>query len=194
MFPSHTIMKRSVALCLVWLAIAVNPLASFALDPRGPNDRTETPRTVTVTIPSSEIKLDGSEITPSSVMAKMNAYRAEYGLPALRQDDQLDAVAADRMTEMEDLAYWGHVSPAGREPFEMYRPHGYLYAFAGENLARGFESTGLLAQGWMESKGHRENILSTHFRDCGVAVTDGATTGPAAGKSVVVVFGTRLEQ
>jgi uncharacterized protein YkwD len=40
----------------------------------------------------------------------------------------------------------------------------------------------------MESSGHRRNILSSDFTDCGIAILDGATTGPAAGKSVVVLF------
>jgi uncharacterized protein YkwD len=47
----------------------------------------------------------------------------------------------------------------------------------------------LLVQSWMESHGHRANILSTDYEDCGIAIIDGSTLGPATGKSIVVMFG-----
>ena len=151
------------------------------------------PSTHVVTIPASEIAIDlPAEITPASVLAGMNRYRAEAGLPPLREETRLEAAANDRMQDMEDLGYWAHVAPDGRAPFLMYAPHGYIFSNAGENLARGFETTSLLVTSWMESKGHRANIMSPLYRDCGVAVIDGSTTGPATGKSIVVVFGSEL--
>ena len=65
----------------------------------------------------------------------------------------------------------------------------WLFLLAGENLATGFETTELLVTGWMESPGHRDNILSPHFEDCGIAIIDGLTTRRATGKSIVVMFG-----
>ncbi|MEO6259253.1 MAG: CAP domain-containing protein [Thermoanaerobaculia bacterium] len=130
-----------------------------------------------------------ADITPAAVIESMNAYRAEAHLPPLREDSRLDAVAADRMRDMEEREYWAHESPDGRSPFVWLLPNGYTYRNAGENLACGFETNELLMTGWMESKGHRENILSPDYADCGVAVIDGATTGRAAGKSIVVMFG-----
>jgi uncharacterized protein YkwD len=59
----------------------------------------------------------------------------------------------------------------------------------GENLATGFETARLLVQSWMESPGHRANIMSSDYEDCGVAIIDGSTTGPANGKAIVVLFG-----
>lgn len=130
-----------------------------------------------------------TEITRGAVLAAMNAYRAEHMLPPLREDPRLEAAADDRMRDMEELGYWAHVAPDGRSPFLWLKPHGYEFRFAGENLACGFETTELLVAGWMESQGHRENILSTDFGDCGIAILDGRTNGPGAGKSVVVMFG-----
>jgi len=130
-----------------------------------------------------------SDITRASVVAAMNEYRAEHHLPPLREDLRLDAAADDRMHNMEDLGYWAHESPDGRSPFTWLAPHGYEFHYAGENLACGFETTELLMTGWMESPGHRANILSTHFEDCGIAIIDGMTMRRGMGRSIVVMFG-----
>lgn len=130
-----------------------------------------------------------ADITPSAIIQSMNEYRVKAHLPPLREDSRLDGAAADRMRDMEELGYWAHQSPDGRSPFVWLAPHAYLFRNAGENLACGFETNELLMTGWMESRGHRENILSPDFADCGVAVIDGSTTGRAAGKSIVVLFG-----
>jgi uncharacterized protein YkwD len=130
-----------------------------------------------------------SEITVKSVVDEMNARRSEAGLPALRADERLTDAADDRMRDMEERSYWAHVSPEGRRPFEWLRPRGYDFYYAGENLAAGFETTRLLVDSWMESKGHRENIMSPIYQDCGVAILDGSTVKRATGRSVVVLFG-----
>lgn len=130
-----------------------------------------------------------SDITRASVVAAMNEYRAEHHLPPLREDLRLDAAANDRMRDMEDQGYWAHESPDGRSPFTWLAPHGYDFHYAGENLACGFETTELLVAGWMESPGHRDNILSPHFEDCGIAIIDGLTMRRGTGKSIVVMFG-----
>jgi len=130
-----------------------------------------------------------SDITRASVVAAMNEYRAEHHLPPLREDVRLDAAAGDRMRDMEDQGYWAHESPDGRSPFTWLAPHGYDFHYAGENLATGFETTELLMDGWMESPGHRENILSPHFEDCGIAIIEGLTMRRGLGKSIVVMFG-----
>jgi uncharacterized protein YkwD len=130
-----------------------------------------------------------SDITPASVVAAMNAYRAHHHLPLLREDLRLDAAAADRMNDMEEMGYWAHQSPDGRSPFVWLAAHGYEIHYAGENLASGFETTDVLVAAWMESAGHRANILSPHFEDCGIAIIDGLTTRRGPGKSIVVMFG-----
>lgn len=133
--------------------------------------------------------LAASDITGQSVIDAMNVSRGRHALPLLREDSRLDKAANDRIADMEDFAYWAHESPDGRSPFAWLRPAGYDYRTAGENLAAGFETTELLMQSWMESAGHRANILSPEYQDCGVAVIDGSTRGRATGKSIVVLFG-----
>lgn len=131
---------------------------------------------------------DDNEITNANVLALMNEYRAERGLAPLREDARLTKAAEDRMRHMEELGYWSHESPDGLLPFAWLADHDYAYATAGENLANGFETARLLVQAWMESPGHRENILAEKYQDVGVAIIEGATTGPAQGRSVVVLF------
>lgn len=129
------------------------------------------------------------EITPQSVLVEMNAYRAQFNLPPLAMNERLLQAADDRMHDMEDLGYWSHESPDGRSPFMWLRMRNYPYQFAGENLATGFETCEVLVSSWMESKGHRDNILSADYTECGIAVIDGSTTHRSVGKSIVVLFG-----
>lgn len=130
-----------------------------------------------------------SDITPASVVAEMNVRRAVFGLPPLQEDARLDAAAADRVNDMEEQGYWAHVSPDGREPFQWLRPRGYEFQYAAENLASGFDTAEVLVDAWMESKGHRQNILSPIYRDCGISIIEGSTTRRASGKSIVALFG-----
>ena len=131
------------------------------------------------------------EITPESVLALMNAYRAEEGLAPLHIHAGLAGAADDRMHHMEEQAYWDHTSPDGTSPFVWLRSREYEFQAAGENLAKGFETARVLVESWMESPGHRANIMSPAFEECGIAIIDGSTTGPANGKSIVVMFGKR---
>lgn len=128
------------------------------------------------------------EISVQNVIAAMNEQRAQHGLPPLREESRLMDAASDRMRDMEELGYWAHRAPDGRSPFVWLPVRGYDHAYAGENLANGFETAGILVEAWMESEGHRRNILSPLYNECGVAIIDGSTTGRAVGKSVVVLF------
>ena len=132
-----------------------------------------------------------TEINVENVLQLMNEYRAQQSLPPLQHDRDLAKAAEDRMRDMEDGGWWNHESPEGMSPFIWLRVRNYDYAFAGENLANGFETAQLLVESWMESKGHRENILGVQFHDCGIAIIDGSTKGPMVGKSVVVLFARR---
>lgn len=130
-----------------------------------------------------------NDITIDTVIQLMNEERAAAGLPPLAADPRLTQAADDRMRHMEEEGFWAHRSPDGVTPFTWLRVRAYDFERAGENLASGFETARLLVESWMESPGHRANILSPDFVDCGIAIIDGSTQGPATGKSVVVLFG-----
>jgi len=134
------------------------------------------------------------EITRETVLAAMNRYREAQNLSPLRADERLNLAAEDRMREMVEIGYWSHESPDGRSPFFWLALRGYRFGYAGENLAKSFETAEVLVDSWMESKGHRENIMSANYVDCGIAILDGSTTGRAAGKSIVVLFASLTER
>jgi uncharacterized protein YkwD len=131
---------------------------------------------------------DSNEITVENVLRLMNEYRAHSSLKPLSADDRLMRAANDRMRHMEEESYWGHHSPDGLSPFSWVTLRSYEFNSVGENLACGFDTAGLLVEAWMESPGHRANILSTDYEDCGISIIDGSTKGPATGKSIVVMF------
>jgi uncharacterized protein YkwD len=143
---------------------------------------------------TSAFAADSNEITAENVRDVMNAYRAEASLPPLHLDISLSGAAEDRMRDMEDGGWWSHESPEGKPPFVWLARHAYDYLYAGENLAAGFETARLLVQSWMESPGHRANIMGAQFSDCGIAIIEGSTKGPAMGKSIVVLFARRRVQ
>ena len=141
-------------------------------------------------MPAAVASEPANEITPANVLDVMNLYRAGEGLPPLALDSRLTLAAGDRMRHMEEAGFWAHQSPDGISPFVWLHARAYRYRFAGENLAAGFETAKLLVESWMESPGHRANILSADYDECGIAIIDGATTGRATGRSVVVLFAT----
>ena len=132
-----------------------------------------------------------NEITADNVINLMNLHRATEGLVA--SEPRLTLAAGDRMRHMEEEGFWSHESPDGMTPFVWLRTRAYDFQTAGENLAAGFETAKLLVESWMESPGHRANIMSSDFEDCGIAIIEGSTRGPATGKSIVVLFGKKRE-
>lgn len=134
-----------------------------------------------------------NEITAENVIRLMNEYRAKEGLAPLAFDERLGKAAGDRMQHMEDEGYWAHDSPEGMRPFVWVKVRAYDYALVGENLAAGFETARVLVESWMESPGHRANIMSGDFEDCGISIIEGSTRGPATGKSIVVLFGKKRQ-
>jgi hypothetical protein len=130
----------------------------------------------------------GSEITPETVLAQMNFYRGLNGARPLRIDARLTLAAEDRMRDMTEQGFWSHNAPDGSGPFVWLRTRGYFHAMAGENLASGFETAEILVSSWMESPGHRRNIVTPGFSDVGIAIIEGMPTKRATGRSVVVIF------
>lgn len=138
---------------------------------------------------ASALTNDVAEITPENVTAMINAHRAEAGLPPLVLNEKLTRAAESRMQDMIDGEWWDHASPEGTSPFAWLAAADYDYLYAAENLAAGFETTPVLLEAWLESPGHRANVMGAHYSECGVAIIEGTTRGKALGRSVVVLFG-----
>lgn len=121
---------------------------------------------------------NGAELRRSEVFRFTNEERAAAGLAAYQENNLLNAAAALKLEDMFGRQYFAHVSPDGEGPAYFVKKVGYAYVVIGENLALGnFEDDADLVQAWMESPGHRENILHERFEEMGVAVGRGVFEG-----------------
>ncbi|MEH7384898.1 CAP domain-containing protein [Bacillus sp. JJ1521] len=97
-----------------------------------------------------------------------NAQRKKNGLPALQSDAALGKVAKTKANDMQQKNYFSHTSPTYGSPFDMMRDMGVSYKTAGENIAKGQASPEAVVNAWMNSEGHRKNILNPNFTHIGV--------------------------
>ena len=102
------------------------------------------------------------------VVELTNQERAKNGLPALKLDVELSKVARDKSKDMQTKNYFSHTSPTYGSPFDMMKAYGISYKAAGENIAMGQRSPEEVVQAWMNSQGHRENIMNPNFTHIGV--------------------------
>lgn len=108
------------------------------------------------------------------VVTLVNAERAKYGLAALTLDETLCGYARVKSQDMHDQGYFSHTSPTYGSPFDMMRTFGVSYRSAGENIAMGYSTPEAVVAAWMNSEGHRANILSANYTTLGVGyVEDG---------------------
>jgi hypothetical protein len=118
-----------------------------------------------------------TDITPTALFELTNRRREEVGLSPLVLNDELVAASQMKAQDMFQKDYWAHNSPEGTTPWVWVKGSGYDYLYAGENLARGFTTSDAVVQAWMDSPGHRENLLSSNYEDIGFAIQDGTLTG-----------------
>lgn len=109
----------------------------------------------------------------SEVINLTNQERAKSGLPALKEDTQLSGVAQTKCLDMQQNNYFSHTSPTYGSPFDMMRDFGVTYKAAGENIAQGQRTPQEVVQAWMNSEGHRRNIMSNSFTYIGVGFEQG---------------------
>lgn len=108
------------------------------------------------------------------VVRLVNDIRTQRGLPELTYNWELSRVARYKSQDMKENKYLSHTSPVYGTPFQMMKSFGITYRSAGENIARGQRSPEAVVNAWMNSSGHRANILSTSFTQIGVGyVADG---------------------
>ena len=110
------------------------------------------------------------------LLERVNEERREAGVPLLRLQHQLNRTAQGYAEDMLARGFYDHNSPEGTTVMDRARAEGYRGRTTGENLADGAESVDEVMRGWMESKAHRENLLSPIFRDAGFGVAIGETT------------------
>ena len=99
----------------------------------------------------------------------INAKRVANGLSALKINDEVQNVARVKAKDMVDSNYFSHTSPIYGSPFDMLKNYGISYKTAGENIAGNSSNSGAV-NAWMNSEGHRANILNSSFNYTGIGV------------------------
>ena len=113
----------------------------------------------------------------------INAKRVANGLPALKINDEVQNVARIKAQDMVDSNYFSHTSPIYGSPFNMLKNFGITYKTAGENIAGNSSNSGAV-NAWMNSEGHKANILNSSFNYTGI----GVVKSPKYGKIYVQMF------
>jgi len=126
----------------------------------------------------SQVDFPEAFLSRTGVIKWTNTQRLKYGLPPLKENLKLDKSAQLKVEDMFKYQYFGHISPSGVEIRDLANQAGYEFISIGENLALGnFENDEALVQAWMESPGHRENILNNKYTEIGIFVAQGTFEG-----------------
>lgn len=139
--------------------------------------------------------LDGVGLTQNGITVLTNAERSTNGNVTLKRNPLLDKIALIKAQDMVKHEYFAHLSPvSGLEVGGLADKYGYEYTTVGENLAMGtFHTDAELVEGWMNSPGHRANILNSHYTEIGIAAVVGSYQGQAVWYAVQE-FGRPLPQ
>jgi RNA polymerase sigma factor (sigma-70 family) len=138
----------------------------------GPTDRrparpTATPTSTTRALP------DRTDVV-GQVVTLVNKERAGVGCGPLTEDPQLQKAAQSHSDDMAARQFFDHTNPDGADPGQRITVAGYRWSTYGENIAEGQQTASAVMQSWMNSPGHRANILNCSFKNIGVGVHKGA--------------------
>lgn len=123
---------------------------------------------------SSKFKIGSYTPTFEEQVVKLvNKERAAAGLKALKSSSKLNNVAETKSKDMRDKGYFSHTSPTYGTPFNMLKKFGVSYTAAGENIAAGQTTPAAVVKSWMNSSGHKANILSKKYTHIGVGYVSG---------------------
>ena len=164
-------------ICTRYPGLCQPPVSCTPSQPEAPEQPDEPDVPDTPSEPDTPAQPDDSASVSAyeqEVVTLVNAERAKYGLSALTLDKTLCGYARVKSQDMHDQGYFSHTSPRYGSPFDMMRSFGVSYQYAGENIATGYSSPAGVVNAWMNSEGHRANILSANYTSIGVGyVADG---------------------
>lgn len=130
--------------------------------------------TTKTTTPASTSSSNSSSFI-SEVVRLVNIERAKENLSALSESSELDGAANIRANEI--ITKFAHQRPDGREWYTVLAENGISYNASGENIAAGQRTPAEVVEGWMNSPGHRANIMSKNFNKIGVGYVTGGSYG-----------------
>lgn len=146
----------------------VTPKPVPTVTPKPVPTATPKPTPTPTPVPSAPVKGIDNLAYEKKVVELVNIERAANGLSALNLNSGLSDVARAKSQDMCDNKYFSHTSPTYGSPFDMMKSFGISYRTAGENIAMGYRTPEAVVDGWMNSPGHRANILNNSFTQIGV--------------------------
>ncbi|MFG1814634.1 CAP domain-containing protein [Kribbella sp. NPDC049174] len=152
--------------------------------PRPTRTSTPTPTKTTTSAPSG-----GSGTAEAQVLKLTNDERAKAGCGPLRTNSALTNAAEAHAADMVDRHYFAHDSLDGRSPFDRMKAAGYRGGAMAENIAVGYQSPAAVVEGWMNSSGHRKNILNCTYTVIGIGYDAGQVKPEWGNGSWVQDFG-----
>ena len=120
---------------------------------------------------------DGLAGTAAAVIDLTNRERTRHGLPPLSADPPLTTAAQAHSADMVARSFYAHTAPDGSEPWDRAAAAGSTRRSIGENIACGQRSPAEVVEGWMNSPGHRANILKPGFTHIGIGFAGGGRAG-----------------
>ena len=129
-----------------------------------------------------------AEMSVQSLLDNTIAQRSANSETALTLNGQLNQAAQAKASDMAARNYWSHNTPDGQTPWTFVTAAGYNYQAVGENLAYGFATSSDTVTGWMNSPGHRANILNSNYSDVGFGVVNVADYQSSGPQTLVVAF------
>ena len=116
------------------------------------------------------------------VVSLVNKERAKAGLKPLVIHTNLTKMAVAKAKDMSANNYFSHTSPTYGSPFDMMKTFGITYKYAGENIAKGQKTPAEVVKAWMNSPGHKANIMNKNFTLIGVGYVNGYWAQAFVGK------------
>ena len=147
-------------------------------EPDRPVEIPEQPEKPTEAETPTELEQNGEQASVGAnayereVIRLVNVERAKYGLTALTEDTALTRTARMKSQDMHDSRYFDHNSPTYGTPFQLMKSQGIEYRTAGENIAMGYATPETVVNAWMNSSGHRANILNSSYTKIGVGFVE----------------------
>ena len=133
-------------------------------------NNTNTDTNINIEKPNTNLNTENNANTSveMEIVNLVNIERQKEGLAPLQYSSELSKVARAKSQDMASKNYFSHNSPTYGDPFTMMRTFGIQYKTAGENIAKGYLNAQSVMKGWMNSSGHRANILNPSFGKIGV--------------------------
>jgi uncharacterized protein YkwD len=165
----HKIMANTPLLCNICLGLLMTTMIALYA-----HTSYNTPRVLGVALNLESIQ----------IVELVNEQRSLHNIPPLELNPLLNQAALDKANDMITNNYWDHYAPNSQTPWQFISRSGYVYKFAGENLAKDYYKEEDIVSAWLQSAGHRANMLSEKFSQTGIATIRGTINGE---ESILVV-------